>query len=406
MSELKAIGSRMRKLILRQSVLPTSHLMFLTVGFAVVQSLQTLSEQCRSRCGVILALPEHLLSFRLMGRERLSTDWNLAQHLLETDLWLQRNSRDVLDESDEILDNRFQLVYTVGYQQMLDGQPDRWTVAQAVLSCIEKHVDTISRTGGVEVNRKNGSFPAITFLKENAGYELITLVVTDIIQGHVPAVSLGHCGPIVLTAVKAFIHLRDVDDDTSALIETTFGNSSHMTTLLLLRGLFAHQILLFTLQKKRWLVDYGLDPSRCMMAVPYRAKGVPSLSSEFGHPDVAILLTCLSYYYTGMTHLQLYRCLDLILKESDPTHEYARWSKTSLDLPDELKDLDGINIEDEDLCVRLFSHLKYNKAIADFFLPSSFPSGRERIPKEDIKFRLGHPSTRRRLFNHWVQWDE
>ncbi|OBT40106.1 hypothetical protein VE00_10011 [Pseudogymnoascus sp. WSF 3629] len=117
------------------------------------------------------------------------------------------------------------------------------------------------------------------------------------------------------------------------------------------------------------------------MAVPYRAKGVPSLSSEFGHPDVAILLTYLSYYYTGMTQLQLYRCLDLILKESDPTHEYARWSKTSLDLPDELKDLDGINIEDENLCVRLFSHLKYNKAVADFFL------SRVVFPQEGNEFR-------------------
>lgn len=111
----------------------------------------------------------------------------------------------MLDESDEILDNRFQLVYTVGCQQMFDGQPDRWTVTQAVLSCVDKHVDTISQTGGVEVDRKNGTFPAITFLKEDAGHELIALVITDILQGHVPAISLGHCGPKLLTAIKSFI---------------------------------------------------------------------------------------------------------------------------------------------------------------------------------------------------------
>lgn len=251
---------------------------------------------------------------------------------------------------------------------MLDGQPDRWTVTQAVLSCIDKHVDTISRTGGIEVDRKNGSFLAITFLEEAAGNDLIALVIKDIIEGHVPAISLGHCGSKVLTAVKHFIHVRAVDNDTVTLVEPTFGQSSHMTTLLLLRGLFAYQILLFTLQKKRWLVDYGLDSGRCMMAVPYRAKGVLLLSSEFGHPDVAILLTCFSYYYTGMAQSQLYRCLDLILRESDPTHEYARWCKACLDLPNKLKDLDRINIEDKDLCVQLFSHLKYNKAVADFFL--------------------------------------
>ncbi|PVH70950.1 hypothetical protein DL98DRAFT_553850 [Cadophora sp. DSE1049] len=78
-----------------------------TLNQEVVQSLQTIFEQCRHRCGVLLALPEHMLSFRLMGRERLSNDMNLAKYLVETDLWLQQHARDVLDESDEILDNRF-----------------------------------------------------------------------------------------------------------------------------------------------------------------------------------------------------------------------------------------------------------------------------------------------------------
>ncbi|KAI1041411.1 hypothetical protein LB505_005621 [Fusarium chuoi] len=46
--------------------------------------------------------------------------------------------------------------------------------------------------------------------------------------------------------------------------------------------------------KKRWNVEYGLHPHRDPIAVPFHAKGVPSDQSEWGHPDVAILFTCLA----------------------------------------------------------------------------------------------------------------
>ena len=47
-------------------------------------------------------------------------------------------------------------------------------------------------------------------------------------------------------------------------------------------------------------------------------KDVPSLRAEFGHPDVAIALTCLSYYYGGLTKNQLLLCFDLLIKLDDP----------------------------------------------------------------------------------------
>jgi hypothetical protein len=37
------------------------------------------------------------------------------------------------------------------------------------------------------------------------------------------------------------------------------------------------------------------------MAVPFQAKDVPAERAEFGHPDVAIILTILSYYYSGLS---------------------------------------------------------------------------------------------------------
>jgi hypothetical protein len=42
----------------------------------------------------------------------------------------------------------------------------------------------------------------------------------------------------------------------------------------LLRGLLmkGEGILSYVLKERRWRVDYGLDPSRTLLAVPYRAK--------------------------------------------------------------------------------------------------------------------------------------
>ena len=71
---------------------------------------------------------------------------------------------------------------------------------------------------------------------------------------------------------------------------------------MVLRGLLSYDVLYLALSK-RWRVEYGVNSKGYrQMAVPFRAKDVPSERSEFGHPDVAILLTILSYYYSGLTY--------------------------------------------------------------------------------------------------------
>jgi len=58
---------------------------------------------------------------------------------------------------------------------------------------------------------------------------------------------------------------------------------------------------------KRWNVQYGLHPRRDPVAVPFQAKGVPSEQAEFRHPDVVIFLMCLSFYYSGLEMVQFER---------------------------------------------------------------------------------------------------
>lgn len=56
--------------------------------------------------------------------------------------------------------------------------------------------------------------------------------------------------------------------------------------------------------------NYGTDDSRkpsTKLCVPYRVKDNPALRSEFSHPDVVIVLTCLNNYYSGLSDDELVR---------------------------------------------------------------------------------------------------
>jgi len=119
--------------------------------------------------------------------------------------------------------------------------------------------------------------------------------------------------------------------------------------------------------KKRWNVQYGLHASRDPIAVPFLAKGIPSEQAEWGHPDVAILFTCLSFYYDGLSINQLRQSLEHILKSDDPSQLYDRVSQDS-SLPDSLKEWNSINVDDLAQLVEIWKHLRVNSVIINYFL--------------------------------------
>jgi hypothetical protein len=96
---------------------------------------------------------------------------------------------------------------------------------------------------------------------------------------------------------------------------------------------------------------------------------VPSLRAEFAHPDIAISLTCLSYYYGGLTKEQVLLCFDFLAKLDNPEMEFNHWVEMGQDLPAGLRHLKGVNMEDEtqvdEFLVPLFSR---NKRVVDFYL--------------------------------------
>ncbi|KAL4885977.1 hypothetical protein BJY04DRAFT_214168 [Aspergillus karnatakaensis] len=194
----------------------------------------------------------------------------------------------------------------------------------------------------------------------------------------------------------------DIRPDDETAVQIYFIGSIVWKRLLVLRGLFAHEILRFSFANKRWLVDYGIHPSRCLQAVPFRAKGVPSENSEFGHTDVALTLTCLSYYYQGLSEEQVMQCFQLLTKYNDPLAEYQRWIKRSQHgLPIDLHSLKGVNLKDRRAFhEKLYPHLKFQKGIIDFFLSQIvFPKEAREFPYKfsatawDIPSRPGKPLT-------------
>lgn len=106
------------------------------------------------------------------------------------------------------------------------------------------------------------------------------------------------------------------------------------------------------------------------------------MRAEFGHPEVAVLLTCLSYYYKGLTNDQLKHCFDLLYKLDNPSLEYEQWIRRGQVISPGMLQLNGINTQDEEqfdnVIVPIFSH---NSAVIDFFLSSVvFPKAAKEFP--------------------------
>ncbi|KAG1796950.1 uncharacterized protein HD556DRAFT_1441127 [Suillus plorans] len=356
--------------------------------------IQSLFEECKRVRGIIVALPDHILSFKMMAVEQQLPRANairqpLVMPLLDTQRWLDKYTRDILDESDELLHVRFQLVYTMGDQQHLEGYPDRWTTTQQVMTLVAKHACLLQQEFPLGVEFQEGAigtFPHFRVLDVDAGKRLVKLVSDDILAGNLPNFVFEHVPSHIQDSIREYLTQFTIEPQLLHEVRSYCTGSSMWNGLLLIRGLLAHGVLIYTMKERRWRVDYGLDPQRTKLAVPYRAKDVPSSRADFGHPDIAVTLTCLSYYYGGLTEEQVALCFRQLLKQDNPVLEYETWIEgLSLDsLPENLRHLSGINMEStEQFTTCLVPLFGRNKAVVDFFLSRiTFPQEAKEFPKK------------------------
>ncbi|KAI9734262.1 MAG: hypothetical protein M1834_002366 [Cirrosporium novae-zelandiae] len=338
----------------------------------IINELYNIHRTVLESSGVMLALPEHILSFMLSGLQRLS-DARIpeASQMVKVQSWMKRVCRDILDECDITLAVRTQLIYPSGSQQTVDGHPHRWEMAQALLWLVEGHLWNLQQKfpQSLEVvSRPGGGFPVVFFLRQDVEDDLIARLVNDVCSGRISIVPTRDCTKSDRLAIEQFISGAKVRRGIIQRIDKMFPDKpAARNCLYLLRGLLVHRILLLAL-KKRWNVQYGLNPDRDPIAVPFHAKGVPSEQAEWGHPDVAILFTCLAFYYGGLTITQIRQSLEHLLKSDDPSSEYDRWIHSSGSLPDSLREWNAINVDDGTQLMEIWKHVRYNVVVVDYFL--------------------------------------
>ncbi|KAI9432130.1 hypothetical protein H4582DRAFT_2062144 [Lactarius indigo] len=401
---LKPLSNQMFQLLLgRLSGLTDRRIFYvpfsrdLEMSASVVQSISSLYRQCVDDGGVLVVQPEHLLSQKLMcidtlitsidDRKKLST----TAQLKDLQRWLAKVSRDVLDESDEILHVRYQLVYTAGEQKPVDDHPNRWSTTQQVFSRLRAHAARLySRFPKMfELDQAQKGFPTMRILNQEVSRQISSLIADDALGGAINTLSLAVLLPSVREATRRFILRKEVSVEDHQLIRSHCSGTTLWSGILLLRGLLVdgEGILGYVLKERRWRVDYGLDSDRTpatLLAVPYRAKDVPSLRAEFGHPDVAIALTCLSYYYGGLTKEQVLQCFDLLTKLDNPDMEYDQWVEFGEGIPTSLRQVNGVNVNDDTQVnkhlIPLFSR---NTRVIDFYLSQVvFPRAAKEFPSK------------------------
>ncbi|KAL7619655.1 hypothetical protein AAE478_010196 [Parahypoxylon ruwenzoriense] len=336
-----------------------------------IKVFQGLHREIQRKRGIMLCLPEHQMSFMLSGLQRI-LDKRIpeANMMVRVQRWIQSCARDVLDECDHTLAVKTQLIYPSGSQMAVDGHPNRWYIAEQVLDLVDMHLDELSGSfpHSIEVVRRpQGGFPFIFFLRPDVEEEMIKRLQSDVCRGTRGIIPMDSLEPADRVAIKEFLSGGKVRQSSIDRISRLCPDRPHIRQAVhLLRGLLVHRILLMVL-KKRYGVQYGLHPSRDPVAVPFHAKGVPSEQSEFGHVDVAILLTALAFYYCGISMPQTRQALEAVLKSDDPASEYDKWIDDE-NFPDYLKDWHSINVDDSYQMSQIWSCVRFKVPVVDYYM--------------------------------------
>lgn len=261
-------------------------------------------------------------------------------------------SRDCLDESDEVLRHKYQLIYAVGSPIPLPEGHERWTVATTLLRVLHNS----QRLRDLLTPENSVTEPG-----DCEAFHLIRLVPGKELQEIMSQVRLGIVEELMEDPPYDFAWLKNFRDDVAVVMFLTGPETDEtvlpegipqdrLAVMLALRGFLACSVLEHCLTK-RHSVEYGIRRSHGKrLAVPYRASNTPSERSEFGHPDCAILRTLLSYFYDGLSHFELRQAFEVLLAcdESIQEDHYDTWFRLSSERipPEERPTLERVSMVD------------------------------------------------------------
>ena len=371
-------------------------------------------QRCKDSRGAVCIAPEHRLSLELKWHELYAAKNHTLCSLLRK--IQQLPYLDIIDESDEILRSKFQLIYAVGSCMPLPDGSVRCIVCQAVLWQLQssdcRSSDTFRR---VSSRRGAGTFDDIRLIPGEAADEYcsalkaqIALRIMDDPPYHMRW--LADTSQNLRDAIVKFVispcdtgllqRFADVSSRLQQLAANPFFTGSFMESnvkqsqLLALRGLLAYGIFEHCLTA-RYRVDYGIDERRGVKhrtAVPYRASDSPSERSEYKQPEMILFLTILSYYHEGMSRSEMKEAVTKLLSHESIAQrlEYELWvssarptmTQEQLDALDTIAKLDVTNELQTDLLHKVFG---YNMAAINFWLNNCvFPAETRQFPQSLI----------------------
>ncbi|KAI8936437.1 hypothetical protein NX059_006844 [Plenodomus lindquistii] len=380
----------------------------LKMTLANATAIRKLFEECVACQGILLVLPEQILSFRLMAMECVLTDQpEIARLLLSTQAFFEETSRDIVDESDENFSVKFELIYTEGAQQSIDFAPERWLIIQEIIGLLPRYAEKVHAElpEGIEMQGAgDGKFPRIRLLRKDATDQLLEFLGTHIVEYGIAGLPCRSQSPEMQAAIHQYITKTELDiSEIEAVESSKFWTESTRAPLLLVRGLLAGGVIRFVLSTKRWRINYGTDASRIPatnLAVPYRSKDSPSPRSEYAHSDVVILLTLLSYYYNGLNNDELFDTFTHLLNSDQANIHYEEFVSTaSSSLSPAFRHLSGLSLRDRHQCItEIFPTLKHSKKTVDYFLSHLiFPKQLKQFPSKlsnsswDLGMKKTHP---------------
>ncbi|KAI6353477.1 hypothetical protein MCOR32_010878 [Pyricularia oryzae] len=251
-------------------------------------------------------------------------------------------------------------------------------IAADLNRCMRKDGILLEVPASLEIHNQfgMGSFPRLRILKANGKQALVQEIASRICATGLSGLPIARQNEKSRAALLTYLTKVKLTPAEINAVECAqqggFWSDATKAPFFLFRGIFAGGVLAFILARKRWKVNYGLDPMRqppTRLAVPYRAKDSPSPRSEFSHPKVVLFLTNLSYYYGGLNNEDLFVTFGQLLKSDQPDQEYNAWIADAPNLDSSFHHLEGVNIKDKPQCVQLLSpKLRYAKAVVDYFL--------------------------------------
>ena len=365
---------------------------------------------------IIVTVPEYIKSFRLKYFEAcVNEDFELSKSLAQSLNIEKDKARDIIDEADAILHYKSQLVYTLGDQLSVYGGANRWeTIVKILNTIISLCCDNEFRKSNEEYYSKyiqinpaamDHEFPSIRFLSETPpsfSNILKVLIVTRFLKQDF--VSLRDEDKALVMEYTTVPRLsRDLIDKIKSL-ELTSNDFDVLNTL---RGFIAFDIFILCFSK-RWRVEYGVNKQtnnlkKALMAVPFRGKDVAAERTEYGHPDVAMAMTILSYYHSGLSSSELTLCFKKLdaLDEAERDRYYSDWYQfLDPDLIEEFNSIPtqygGVNLSDVSQKENLFSALRKHILVINFFLfKVVFPKEAKQFPYKIVATSWMHAEVNR-----------